>query len=174
MSQNRPPPAYQEYAASMLANIAFRKMSLSARGLLYTLRLETWVETPLPSNSYELSQLLRFEYQEVDQALKEIFPFLNMNHDELRIPELDCYRQHLIERRDKQSAGGREGARRAKENKSKTQKDDSVGADQDTQGSTTGYLVKKNSTQLSSDQNSPVSNVEDDPWVHDYNNAEEA
>lgn len=174
MSQNRPPPAYQEYAASMLANISFRKMSLSARGLLYTLRLESWVETPLPSNSFDLSQLLHFEYQEVDQALKEILPFLNMNRDELRIPELDDYRQHLMERRDKQSAGGREGARRARANKSKTQKDVQVCDHQVTPGLTTGSLVKNSSTQLNSDQNSPVSNVEDDPWIHDYNNSEEA
>jgi hypothetical protein len=33
MSQNRDAPAYQEYAASMLANLQFRLLPLEARGL---------------------------------------------------------------------------------------------------------------------------------------------
>ena len=39
MSQNRDAPAYQEYAANLLARREFRAMSLPERGLLYTLRL---------------------------------------------------------------------------------------------------------------------------------------
>ncbi|MDD2775937.1 MAG: hypothetical protein PHU06_08275 [Gallionella sp.] len=38
MTQNREPPAYQEYAATMLANKNFRLMSLEERGLFFTMR----------------------------------------------------------------------------------------------------------------------------------------
>ena len=55
MAQNRlPAPCYQEYAASMLANLDFRQMPLSARGLLYTLRLECWENHRLPADSNKL------------------------------------------------------------------------------------------------------------------------
>ena len=48
--QNRKPPAYQEYAATILAQLPFRAMNLQDRGLLFTMRLECWVNTRLPSN----------------------------------------------------------------------------------------------------------------------------
>ena len=41
-SEGRKPPAYQEYASSMLANRAFRLMDASTRGVFYTMRLELW------------------------------------------------------------------------------------------------------------------------------------
>lgn len=174
MAQNRPPPAYQEYAASTLANVDFRKMSLSARGLLYTLRLETWIETPIPSDVFELSQLLRFDVHELEAALREIRPFLSEDKGQLRVPELDDYRQHLIDRREKQSAGGKEGARRANQKKSKAP-DESQEVDyQVTQGLTTGSLVKKSTNQLSSAKNSHVSNEEVDSWISEYETSEGA
>ena len=58
MAENRKPPAYQEYASNMLANISFRSMDLAQRGLLYTMRLECWANESLPSNVDTLSNVL--------------------------------------------------------------------------------------------------------------------
>ena len=45
MAQNREPPAFQEYTASVVAKTEYRVMSLESRGLHYTMRLdlECWV-----------------------------------------------------------------------------------------------------------------------------------
>lgn len=48
MAFRETPPAYQEYAADMLSNRHFRMMTLQQRGLLYTLRLECWVNGSVP------------------------------------------------------------------------------------------------------------------------------
>ena len=58
MAQNRKPPAYQEYASTMLANISFRSMNMEARGLLHTMRLECWANYELPSDLELLSSVL--------------------------------------------------------------------------------------------------------------------
>ena len=50
MAQNRTPPAYQEYAASVIANGDYRVLSLAERGLLYTLKLECWVNHRVPKD----------------------------------------------------------------------------------------------------------------------------
>ncbi len=58
MAQNRKPPAFQEYASTMLANISFRSMNMEARGLLHTMRLECWANYELPSDLELLSSVL--------------------------------------------------------------------------------------------------------------------
>ena len=56
-SQNRPPPAFQEYASDTLANIEFRLLSLPERGLRATMRLECWVNVYVPANPQELAKI---------------------------------------------------------------------------------------------------------------------
>ena len=55
MAQHRDPPAYQEYAASMMARTEYRVLSLEGRGLLYTLRNECWVNGQLPADPATLA-----------------------------------------------------------------------------------------------------------------------
>lgn len=58
MTQNRDAPAYQEYAAALLARLPFRTMTLQDRGLLYTMRLECWVNVRLPNDHNSLAKVL--------------------------------------------------------------------------------------------------------------------
>lgn len=58
MAQHRDPPAYQEYAASMMARTEYRVLSLEGRGLLYTLRNECWVNGQLPADPATLARVL--------------------------------------------------------------------------------------------------------------------
>ena len=97
MSQNRDAPAYQEYAATILAQLPFRTMTLQDRGLLYTMRLECWVNVRLPHNHNDLAKVLGLPVAEVVDGF-------------LVSPELDNYRAHLIERKVKQSHGGKLGS----------------------------------------------------------------
>lgn len=110
MAQNRQAPAYQEYAASMLANVQFRMLSLAERGLLYTMRLECWVNHGLPENPMTLAKVIGFDATEVSQALPAVMPFFKSQDGMISCPELDDYRAHLLGIRERQSAGGKLGA----------------------------------------------------------------
>lgn len=111
MAQNRKPPAYQEYASELLANKHFRLMSLAERGLLYTLKLECWANNTVPIKTEALSKYLGLTLNEVAEAFsEEVKAFVAINGDDLTIPELDDYRKHLTEIREKQSTGGKSGA----------------------------------------------------------------
>ena len=145
MAQNRPAPCYQEYTASMLANVNFRQMPLAARGLLYTLRLECWENHRLPADLGKLASVLRFDESEIIAAMQWLDTFIRTKDGWLTSPELDDYRQHLADRRKAQSNGGKKGAAKTNAGKSQAPRES---------------VVKSSTDQLSSVQNSPVSNEE--------------
>lgn len=110
MSQNRDAPAYQEYAATILAQLPFRTMTLQDRGLLYTMRLECWVNVRLPHDHNDLAKVLGLPVAEVVGSLATVMHFFAVVDGFLISPELDNYRMHLIERKIKQSHGGKLGS----------------------------------------------------------------
>jgi hypothetical protein len=177
MTQNRPPPAYQEYAASMLSNMTFRMMSLSSRGLLYTLRLEYWIGNPLPANPESLSKVLGLTTDEVVSGLQELCELIRIDQGFVKVPELDDYKNHLLDRQRKQSEGGKEGARRAK-SKSDDQKgikhsDVNPMVDHELPlGSTSRVLVQSSKVKPSPTQISQVINEEHSVWLRDHDRAQ--
>jgi hypothetical protein len=110
MAQNLNPPAYQEYAANMLSDFLFRKMTLQSRGLLYTMRLECWVNGKLPGTYRELAEVLRLPEAEVAHSLPAVMPFFEPVDGYIICPALEDYRAHLEEIRNKQSKGGKLGS----------------------------------------------------------------
>lgn len=110
MAQNRQPPAFQEYAAAMMARVEYRVMTLAERGLLYTMRLECWVNRTLPENPAMLSRVIGFDGAQVVSALPSVLPFFTVENGMISCPELDDYRNHIEGIRDRQSAGGKQGA----------------------------------------------------------------
>lgn len=110
----RAPPAYQEYAADLLADRAFKSMSAAERGVLFSMRLECWVNRCVPSDSLELARVLGLQESEVKQGLTErvrrYFAAQEGTGGILVCPELDAYRDRLDERHAKMSEGGRKGA----------------------------------------------------------------
>ena len=110
MSQNRDAPAYQEYAASILTQLPFRTMTLQDRGLLYTMRLECWVNVRLPQNHNDLAKVLGLPVTEVAGSLAAVMPFFEVVDGFIISPELENYRAHLTERKLKQSQGGKRGS----------------------------------------------------------------
>lgn len=110
--QNRPPPAFQEFAASMMARTDYRLLNLAQRGLLYALRLECWVNHRMPADPAKLARVLGLDAAEVAAALPSLEAFFDVADGDLTCPELDDYRAHLDERRARQSEGGKRGAAR--------------------------------------------------------------
>lgn len=110
MDQNRKPPAYLEYAATILAQLPFRRMTLQERGLFCTMRLECWVNKQLPSNHKDLSKILGLSVEEVAGSLAAVMPFFKVVDGFIVCPELEDYRTYLADRKKKQSQGGKRGS----------------------------------------------------------------
>ena len=128
MSQNRPPPAYQEYAAEMLANINFRLLSASQRGVLWTIRLECWRNKKLPSTPEQLALLTGLSVNEFSNALEtlERFNLIKVDGGFIYCQDLEDYRQSLLLRKLKQSEGGKKGARSTNRKKRETKNNNNL------------------------------------------------
>jgi len=141
----------------MLANVNFRQMPLAARSLLYTLRLECWENHRLPADSKRLASVLRFDETEIVSAMQWLDAFFRVDDGWLTSPDLEDYRKHLVDQRRAQSNGGKKGAAKTNAGKSQVSRES---------------VVKSSTDQLSSSQNSPVTNEEhmlDNSW-EEYQN----
>lgn len=168
MAQNRDAPAYQEYAASVMAKTQYRVLSLTERGLLYTLKLECWVNKRLPSNPAMLARVLGMEASEVATALPKVMPFFAMDGPDLVCPELEDYRAHIDARRDRLSEAGKKGA--AKTNLRHV--DTGAATPPALSRPGRGHLVKPSTDQHSKVQNSQThvlnGEADNDAWLDDY------
>jgi len=178
MSQNRDAPAFQEYAATMLSRLPFRTMTLQDRGLLYTMRLECWVNMRLPGNHGDLAKVLGLPVAEVADSLPAVMPFFKTVDGYIISPELEDYRAHLAERKHKQSQGGKRGS--AITNGKRNRPENRVDTDGSSSPSSTSRqprrgggesLVQNSSAQQS--QKQPLrKGVVNDPFVAEYEAAE--
>ncbi|WBL64699.1 hypothetical protein [Thauera sp. WB-2] len=119
-AQNRTPPAFQEYAAAMMSRIEYRVLTLPQRGLLYSMRLECWVNNFLPESPEMLARVLGYDPKEVAAELPYVMPFFACKNGRITSPELDDYRAYLDHVRERKSQGGKRGADVT--NSAKTQK----------------------------------------------------
>ncbi|MDD4979113.1 MAG: hypothetical protein PHI29_10825 [Gallionella sp.] len=168
MSQNREPPAFQEYAAAMLSRLPFRTMTLRDRGLLFTMRLECWVNIRLPIEHDKLAKVLGLSANEVAESLTAVMPFFQIIDSFIISPELENYRAHLEERKLRQSLGGKLGSsitNKKRNSKSGTQCDDVTVNSRVARQGTRDSLVKSSANQPSQNQypEEPV-----DPFVTEY------
>jgi hypothetical protein len=118
MAGNRTAPAFQEYAANMMAQFEYRTLTLSQRGLLYSMRLECWVNQFLPQQPEILARILGFDPAEIAAELPYVMSFFEVENGRITSPELESYRAHLDGIRERQAQGGKAGA--AKTNAGKT------------------------------------------------------
>lgn len=166
MAQNRKPPAYQEYAASMMSKREFKLMSLAERGLLYTIRLECWENRIIPNDPAKLAKYLGLSESEIGMAFTaNLKAFLRNTGGDYICPDLEDYREHLAQIRLKQSKGGKAGASIT------NSKWRGHAGSQDTRQDTCDSLVKLNQDQYSQTQ-SLEEDVVVDAFVNDYESAE--
>ena len=176
MAQNRKPPSYQEYPATMLASRNFRLMNFSERGLLFTIRLECWENKEVPASVNQLAKYLGYDVSEVQDALTNLVKtFFNEKDGLLTCPELEDYRQHLEDRKSKQSAGGKNGATITNLNRKKMAKQGGVhhaeemGNPQVPRRGNDGSLVQLSTVKSSQEQSLNNGYIDDDEWINEYN-----
>lgn len=103
MSNNRTAPAYQEYAANIIARFEYRTLTLPQRGLLYSMRMECWVNQYLPESPDVLARILGFDVAEVAAELPYVMAFFQVENGRIFSPELEGYRARLEARKVAQS-----------------------------------------------------------------------
>ena len=183
--KGRAPPAYMEYAGSMLASRPFRLMSASERGLLYSMRLSCWLDGTVPTEPRALAVILGLDADDVAKALPAVMPFFTVENGELRCPELDAYRAYLEARRLRLSEGGRAGAAITNAERRKPRRRKSGAAQGIPDGAATpsatstpspSASVRPLSTvkQSTAKQNPPLEKSSGvvDPWIEDYTEAQ--
>ena len=161
----RDAPAFQEYAAAMLANSRYRLMSLAERGLLDTLRRECWVNRGMPAKPATLAKMLGFDSAEIDAALPAVMPFFRVEGDLLICPELDELREMYAERRERQAAGGKRSAEKRKGTKLENGADDTPSNLQGTSKHPAGSLQVRRPDQTKPDKSKAVYRKGDPPPV---------
>lgn len=174
MSQNRDAPVYQEYAATILVQLPFRTMTLQDRGLLYTMGLECWVNVRLPHNHNDLAKVLGLPVGEVAGSLAVVMPLFAVVDGFIISPELENYRAHLADRTNKQSHGGKCGSAitNGKRNQHAKTADDGVSSNSRLPRRGGGETLVKPSTEKPSQNQPPERGVITDPFVADYEAAE--
>ena len=105
-------------------------MTLEQRGLFITMKYECWVNQSLPADPPSLSAILGKDV--LTESLQIVMPYFEYVNGAIVCPELDDYKKHLSEIREKQSAGGKKGALRKAENQS--QLDPNVDSQDDLEG----------------------------------------
>ena len=177
----RPPPAYMEYPSDLLANMKFRRMSLSERGLWQTMRLECWVNKILPKNPEEIAHVLNLQFQDVEANLtSRVLGFFVENEEGLYCKELEEYRVNQIARKARLSSGGKKGG----ETTQKLNRQLRATLQAKVQGYPEGRLKPLSGDEMSGDEmkgeESPIRDYStdenlpsetNDEWISDYENS---
>lgn len=106
----RPPPAYLEYASDLIARREYKELSLEAKGFLWSMRNEWWVNGDFPSDAKRLAAYLGLTVETVDRLLPEIKAFYETDGQNITFPDLWAYKLKLEIQREKMSAGGKKNA----------------------------------------------------------------
>lgn len=111
----RAPPAFQEYAADMLADERVREMSLEEVGLLAALRWSCWANGgEVPREPERIARLLGKDVAEVQRAMTPaVMSFLEptpRTPSRLHAPELTSQRKRMFARSVERSRSGKKGA----------------------------------------------------------------
>lgn len=108
--QGRDPPAFQVYAANVLASRRFKLLNARDRGVDYSMRLECWVNRSMPADPAQLAMVLGLSADDVAASLPNVMADFALVDGEIVCPELDAYRAHLDRRNLAISEGASKGA----------------------------------------------------------------
>jgi hypothetical protein len=117
----RRPPAYQEYPSDLLANEHYKLMDLDERGLFHTLRHYCWVNESIPANESLLAELLNLTESYLDKTfshrVRNFFCKSDTDPSRLISPELNDYKQGLIEKSRRRAEAGKIGGLKSVESR---------------------------------------------------------
>ncbi|NOS97372.1 MAG: hypothetical protein HOP25_02735 [Methylotenera sp.] len=101
-------PAFQEYAANLLARRDFKALKLESKGLLWAMRLEYWVNGDFNDDAAQIGAILGVSTEDIARLLPTISTFLATDGKSIGFEDLSNYKLSLEAKRAKQSAGGKQ------------------------------------------------------------------
>ena len=173
----RKPPAFQCYAANLIADRNYKLMTLAERGLFVSMYLESWVNSKLPANYKDLAKYLGFEEDYLKENLSErVLNFFKKDGQDYICPELEDYRNILIERNLAKANGGKKGAELKKQKKANDELVHKGTPSGNEEGTPSGSLdknklIKNNSN---SSTGSEVFHTQHQSWIEEYSNTSDA
>lgn len=168
----RNPPAFQCYAASLIADRNYKLMSPAERGLFMSMYLDSWVNSRLPADTKELAKYLGFEEECIRLNLTDkVLHFFKKDGEDYICPELEDYRKTLVDRNLAKAMGGKKGAELKKQKRAMDEllnKGQPIGYPQ---GIPLGPLDKTKTIQNNTNSllGKNVLSAEHQAWVDDYN-----
>lgn len=161
-------PTFQVYAFDLMVKRDYRLMTLAERGLLLTMWCECWANSEIPAEPNELALILG-KPGEVQAALtsKVVTFFERTKTGTFLSPDLETYREYVLDQRERMSKGGSKGGKKRVENEKKARVASSPPLESN-QATLKGRESESESeTELAKSGIVPV----DDPWVNDYEKA---
>jgi hypothetical protein len=133
--------------------------------LLYTLRLECWVNKSVPSEIPILAKVLGVPLEGLHESMKALTPFFAVKDQAFYSVELEDYRAYLAGIHEAKSQGGKKGAASTNA-RYKSASNES----RDTRQLTRDYLDKPSEDQHSQDQSNSVISKDGyiDPWIRGF------
>src|SRR4051812_202294 len=99
-------PAFQDYAADMLADSRFAMMSAAAVGVFYRLKLQAWLDGSVPADVKAVARLVREDAAVVSAIWPEVLPMFEELDGRLIYPPHEEQRAKHAAWRDKSRQGG--------------------------------------------------------------------
>lgn len=173
------PPAFQEYAANLLASVEIRQLNEFELGLLFLVRLECWVNVKLPADPRRLALLLNRSQEWIETCLPALLDtsLLEEKDGFITSPGHEVYREKLRQTREAKAKGGQKGAE-ITNRKKRTSNDAGMSsgmssgmphnAERVSRGSLVQHRVVQNNLEKHSNQGEGFSDV--DPWLDEYDN----
>jgi uncharacterized protein YdaU (DUF1376 family) len=171
---NKTAPWYYTYAATRMAELNYRLMSLEERGLYFTLMNECWVNTLLPSDIESLASLIGKPVEHVRRAYTHsVAAYFTEEAGSLYSQELEGYRAKFLARHEAQVAGAKVGAERARKKRVALQSegDDSSGPPHGQPSGSSTSLKSKSIKSTSVIKKDEVEPTNSDQWLEDYERA---
>ena len=181
MSQNRDDlPYFPYYASNIIADKRYRLMSMQERAVWISIYTECWPNGAVPADPESLAKYLGYPVEQVEAGLTErVLSFFKEVKGELISQQLEEYWGKVSKRRDKQSEGGKKGAKLKRDKSLNAQGQPSSNPQGQPIAQPIGKPIGSLSTIKSNTlKSSSVINKEEirepdvDPWLEEYETAE--
>lgn len=114
-------PAFMLYASDLMAGKSYRLMTLAERGLLLSMWCECWANSEIPGSPEELAAWLGKPNEVIDALTPKVVEFFERSPSgAFRSPDLEAYRENVIQKRKQMSEGGQKGGRKRAENEKRS------------------------------------------------------
>ena len=165
----RDQPYFPLYCANLIADHRYRLMNLNERGLFLTMLLECWHNGDVPVDPSNLSKFLGYQPIDIESALStNVLSFFEKKSTSLKNKEVEIEKAKILQRRMKQSIGGKDGVVRKRQKNGKIpSKGDPEGQPEGQPEGSLGYINSNSITSIHVKQEKDIHDVHQE-WINEF------